>query len=133
MKNWIVKIVILMAVFGFVFTGWADKNAFSKNPVKGETTKGTVLDKTVKRTIMKVDKLTCGSCLAAINQKLNTFDGIIGLGADLRRGLVGVDHAKTLESKKIAEAITSIGYPAKILSVTEINYSESFAAEKTRR
>jgi copper chaperone CopZ len=126
MKNRMGKFLIIMVMIGLIAAGCSDKDVSARNPVFGKTVKKQVLDKIVNRTTMKVDKLSCGSCLTAIGQKLDDFEGVVGMGADLSHALVAVDHTKSLESKKIAEAITSIGYPAKILSVEEIDSSKAF-------
>lgn len=133
MKNRIPKVFIILFMIGFVATGCSDNDVSARGAFYEKTAKNTVLGKTVNRTLMKVDKLTCGSCLSAISQKLNTFDGMVGLGADLGQALVAVDHTKALESSKIAEAITSIGYPAKILSMTEIDSKKAFISQNTRQ
>jgi len=73
----------------------------------------------LQRTIMKVDKLTCGGCLTNINSKLGQLEGFVGMRADLGKGIVAVDHRSPLESKKVAYEISSIGYPAKIISKPE--------------
>jgi len=124
MDKWMLKILGRAIMIGVMVSLFSSPNVFAQNPAPGQT---------VQRTIMKVDKLTCGSCLATINQKLNTIEGVVGMGANLSRGLVAVDHTKVLESKKIAEAISSIGYPATVLSVTEIDSSKSFASARSRR
>ena len=125
MNKWTAKILIIAVITVFVALGCSDTNGSAKsgfNERKGET---IIPDKTVNRTLMKVDKLTCGSCLKAISQKLSTIIGVKGLEADISRGLVAVDHEKTLESIKISDAINSIGYPATIISVTELESSRT--------
>lgn len=124
MENRLVKIAVFMMLTGFVVAGCSDKTVSAKDPVLG---------KIVNRTLMKVDNLSCGSCVTTISEKLSTFEGVVGLGADLGQGMVAVDHTKAIESSKIAEAITSIGYPAKIVSETEIDSSKAFVSNNTRQ
>ena len=127
MKRRILKILPILMVIGVVVSGCFNNDTPEKGTSLKAASKSTVKDGiTVNRTIMKVDKLTCGSCLRAISQKLSTIDGISGMGADLSRGLVAVDHLKTLESDKVAEAITSIGYPAKVLVKTQNSQRRHF-------
>ena len=133
MKNRMSKVFIILIVIGFVISGCSDNDVSARGSSFEKTAANTVLGKTVNRTMMKVDKLTCGSCLSAISQKLNTFDGVVGMGANIGQALVAVDHTKAIESKKIAEAITSIGYPATILSVTEIDSKKAFIPQGTRQ
>ncbi len=78
-----------------------------------------------QRSILRVDKLSCGSCLSQINTKLQTFSGYLGMGVDLRRGLVAVDHRASLESTTISKAITSLGYPARVVSESTIDKNKS--------
>ncbi len=92
------------------------------SPARGEA---------IQRTILKVEKLTCGYCLSKINAKMQAMDGYIGMGANLGRALVGIDHRLTLESGEIAEAITSIGYPATVVSESEIDETRAFSAART--
>lgn len=87
----------------------------------------------LQRTIMKVDRLYCGSCLAKINSNLSQLKGFIGIGADLRRSLVAVDHRKPLESKTVASKISSIGYPATIISESEIDEKNALSGNDRKR
>lgn len=132
MRNRMTKILIFMVLIGFVVAGCSDKDVSARDFFSGKSVKNPVLDKTVNRTIVKVDNLACGSCLTTISEKLNTIVGVVGMGANLSQAIVTVDHAKVLESSKIAEAITSIGYPAKIVSVTEIDSSKAFVTGTAR-
>ncbi|MBW1890110.1 MAG: heavy-metal-associated domain-containing protein [Deltaproteobacteria bacterium] len=68
------------------------------------------------RTMLQVSKLSCGSCLSRIDTRLKELPGYMGMAADLRRGLVAVDHQTSLKNDKIAAAITGIGYPATVLA-----------------
>lgn len=114
----------LLVVAGFLFSSCSNGDVYANRPLS---------EKTVNRTTMKVDKLTCGSCLSTISEKLSTLDGVVGMGADLGRGLVAVDHKIDVESRRIEEAITSTGYPAKILSVEEIDSSRAFTTANSGR
>ncbi len=87
----------------------------------------------LQRTIMKVDKLTCGSCLTRINNKLGQLEGFVGIRANLRQSLVAVDHRNPLESKKIAYEISSIGYPAKIISESEVDEKKALSGNDGNR
>jgi len=133
MKDRMLKIIIFMVLVGFIVTSCSDNAVSERGAFYEGTSKNAVIDKTVNRTLMKVDNLSCGSCLATINEKLNTIEGVVGMGADLNRALVAVDHTKAIESGKIAEAITSIGYPAKVISVTEIDSRKAFADARSEQ
>ncbi len=84
----------------------------------------------VQRSILRVDQLSCGSCLYRINAQLKTLSGYLGMEANLRRGLVAVDHRVSLESETISKAITSIGYPARVLSESKIKDNASLFSER---
>jgi len=82
-----------------------------------------------ERTFFKVNNLSCGSCLGKINAKLKTFDGYIGMLTNLDKGLVAIDHRQRLTHSEISEAITSIGYPAKVASESEYDQQGSISSE----
>ncbi|CAB1065390.1 hypothetical protein D1BOALGB6SA_10187 [Olavius sp. associated proteobacterium Delta 1] len=81
------------------------------------------------RTFFKVNNLSCGACLVKINAKLKNFDGYIGMLANIDKRLVAVDHEQSLTDSEISEAITSIGYPAKMASESEYNQQRSISSE----
>lgn len=67
-------------------------------------------------TTLQVSRLSCGSCLATIEGELRKFDGMLGMRADLARGLVTVRHTEVLAPAKIAEVVTAAGYPAELVA-----------------
>ena len=73
----------------------------------------------LKQTTLEVSNLSCGSCLSRIDDTLKAYTGYSKLGADLRRGIVVVEHEAALEEQVIAKAITDIGYPAKVVAGKE--------------
>ena len=74
----------------------------------------------LKQTAFEVSNLSCGSCLSRIDDTLKAYTGYSKLGADLRRGIVVVEHEAALEEQVIAKAITDIGYPAKVVVEKEL-------------
>ena len=70
-------------------------------------------------TTLQVSRLSCGSCLATIEGELRKFDGMLGMRADLARGLVTVSHTEAFTPEKIAEVVTAAGYPAKLVDVAD--------------
>lgn len=80
-----------------------------------------------RRAIFKVDNLSCGSCLRAINQGLSSMDGFSGMGTNLFRRRVAVDFVDPLSAQKLGQAITGLGYPATLDSVAPVTQEESFA------
>ena len=85
-------------------------------------------DKTANRTIFQVSNLSCTSCFANIEAKLKTMEQTIGMNGDLRKGIVIVDHESALNGNTIAAAITTLGYPAKVVSTTKISAQKALAA-----
>ena len=67
-------------------------------------------------TVLQVSNLSCGSCLNNIEVELSKSAGMVGMNADLGKGLVAVKHTDELSADKIALAISGIGYPAKVLA-----------------
>ena len=73
----------------------------------------------LKQTTLEVSNLSCGSCLLRIDDTLKSYTGYSKLGADLRQGIVVVEHESTLKEQTIAKAISDIGYPAKVIAEKE--------------
>ena len=82
----------------------------------------------VQRTVLRVENMTCGYCLSRINNKLSDFEGMMGMRANLRQGIVTVDHRFSLEGGEIVGAITSLGYPASIMAQSEVDEKQAFSA-----
>jgi copper chaperone CopZ len=69
----------------------------------------------LKQTTLNVSNLSCGSCLSRIDDALRDYTGYSKLDADLRQGIVIVEHEASLEEQTIAKTISDIGYPAKVV------------------
>jgi len=80
----------------------------------------------VLRTSLRVNNLSCSSCLSTIGSELQTLPGALGMDADIDRKLVIVDHQQALTAKEIAAAVNRIGYPAKVLSTVEVPADKIF-------
>ncbi|MBW1898338.1 MAG: hypothetical protein JRI61_04675, partial [Deltaproteobacteria bacterium] len=50
-----------------------------------------------------------------------------------KRGLVAIDHRSPLESKKVASEISSIGYPATIISESEVDEKNALSGNDGNR
>ena len=87
----------------------------------------------LKRTVLKVDNLSCGGCFATISQSLTPMEGFSGFGANLLRKLIAVDFVPPLTPEAIAKTITESGYPAKLESTSNITEKESFAYIQQKR
>jgi len=88
-----------------------------------------VLAGDLARTTMKVDNLYCGACLTHIDATLKEIAGVDGMRGNLAQGVVQVDHQTSLTSEKIAETITELGYPATIVSQTNLTDQDSFSSQ----
>ncbi len=86
------------------------------------------VNQTVNRTTFQVSNLSCTSCLASIEKKLKTMPETIGMNGDAQRGVVTIDHQSALNGNTIAAAITTLGYPAKVVSTTKISAQKILAA-----
>ena len=69
------------------------------------------MDKKAAKHVMKVDGMTCGHCVAAIEKAVGEVPGVESVDVDLANKLVNVvcqDDALTHEA--IRRAVTSAGY-----------------------
>ena len=83
---------------------------------------------TISRTTLQVSNLSCTSCLTNIAQELRKAPETYGMNAYLSKGVVIVDHTTAFDSKKIASAISGLGYPARVVSTNEIPAQKAFSA-----
>ena len=58
-----------------------------------------------------------------------TAGGYIRVLANTDKGLVAVDHKQNLTDSEISEAITYIGYPAKVASESEVVQPKAITSE----
>ena len=82
-----------------------------------------------RRTCFKVDNMSCGYCIAKINNKLKTYDGYVDILVNLDQGLVIVDHRQDLTDSQITEAVTSIGYPARVAFASEYDQQATISSD----
>ncbi|MDX1775501.1 MAG: heavy metal-associated domain-containing protein [Desulfobulbales bacterium] len=83
---------------------------------------------TISRTTMQVRNLTCTSCLANIAAELRKLSSTFGMNGYLSRGIVMVDHADASENNMIADVISGLGYPARVVATNEIPVQKTFQA-----
>lgn len=107
--------------------------AFSIIAVSGIVTAEKNDANVLKRTVLKVDNLSCGGCFTTISQSLTSMEGFSGFGANLLRKLIAVDFVPPLTPEAIAKTITESGYPAKLESTNNISEKESFAYIQKKR
>ena len=63
------------------------------------------------QTTYTVEGMTCGHCVAAVTEVLESFGGT-GVAADLERGRVAFEIASTNRMGEILAALEEEGYPA---------------------
>ena len=83
------------------------------------------------RTVYKVRNLSCGACVGKIDTKLKDYDGYMSMLANIDLGLVVVDHRDNLTGGQIAEAITSLGYPAEEATRSESDQCKSVSGKSS--
>ena len=67
------------------------------------------------RTTLKIEGMTCGGCVPAVNVQLKNTEGVVAYEVSFEKGeaVVSYDPAKTTPAK-IAESVTRTGYSASV-------------------
>ena len=65
-----------------------------------------------------VANMSCGSCIARVEQALNTQPGVLRASANLSTGRVQADLSDPASAPDLARALTSAGYPAQPVADT---------------
>ncbi|WP_025322428.1 heavy-metal-associated domain-containing protein [Deferrisoma camini] len=69
------------------------------------------------RVLFAVEGLSCGSCEGQVVKALQAQPGVRAVGVDLRAGRVVVEYEPAVvDAKRLADAVTRIGYPARYLA-----------------
>jgi len=97
-----------------------------------KTWKAPIAGSTISRTTLKVGNLSCTSCLSNIAAELGKLPNTYGMEGYLSRGIVIVDHANDLKSSRIAEIITSLGYPSRAVVTNYIPAQKGFSPTQSR-
>lgn len=111
------RFFVLSMLIGSLFTAGALNLAHGAEVAKTvASAKTTAAD---QRVVLKVESISCGSCEARIREALKAEPGIAAVEVNLVERTVTVDYAKGLtDDKKIAERISKVGYPAKLLTLS---------------
>ena len=82
------------------------------------------------KTVLKVEGMTCGGCVAAVKVQLRKTEGVTAYDVSLEKGEaeVSYDPAKTTP-EKIAEAVSKTGFNASVKGKKD---EGSSAARRTR-
>lgn len=65
------------------------------------------------KTTVHVDGMTCGHCIAAVTEELESLDGVEGVSVDLNAGGISevtIDSDRKLKHEAISEAVAEAGY-----------------------
>jgi copper chaperone CopZ len=107
--------------------------------VPGSTDKASFLkiDGDVSKAVLNVKGLACSSCIQEIKAALSTINGIKDILVDITRGTAQVYYnGKELgDAGRLAQAITSRGYPAtlaKVYSAEEVRKETELAAARVQ-
>ena len=99
-------IFILVAAMLLCFTACEDGK--QSGETDGSAAQSQELENSTITTILSVDGMTCGNCVAAVTRELSAMEGIVGV--DVNIGKVTVEHKKDVSVADIKEAIMSAGY-----------------------
>jgi copper chaperone len=67
---------------------------------------------TQKETLLKVDGMSCGSCVHHVDVALKDVDGVSKVSVRLRQGEVLVQHAPDTAVESLVKALSEAGYEA---------------------
>jgi len=95
------------------------------------------INEDLSRAALRVEKLSCSSCIQQIKAALSGIQGIEDILVDISRGMVLVYYnSKTLtDSDRLAQAITLKGYPATLLRIyssEELRKEQAVAAARSQ-
>jgi copper ion binding protein len=63
-----------------------------------------------RTTTITVQGMTCGHCVAAVEQEIGQLAGVTGVDVDLTTGLVVIASAAELDPTVVAAAVDEAGY-----------------------
>ena len=104
--NKITTIFILVAAMLLCFAACEDDK--QSGETGGSAVESQELENSTVTTVISVDGMTCGNCVAAVTRELSAMDGIIGF--DVKIGKVMVEHETDVAVADIKETIMSAGY-----------------------
>lgn len=62
------------------------------------------------RTTITVEGMTCGHCVAAVQQEVGEIPGVTGVDVDLATGVVAIASEGELDPTAVAAAVDEAGY-----------------------
>ncbi len=91
----------------------------SSTPVKAEK---------LKRSLFKVEQMTCNACVSKVYNRLMKLDGYEGMLVNIEKKLIAVDHQEKLMPDSILSAMAEINKPANPIQPSRIASSTSISA-----
>ena len=64
----------------------------------------------MNETILKVPDMSCGHCVATVENALEQIDGVEGVDVSLDTKIVRVSHFGSMDIYALTEAIESVGF-----------------------
>ena len=81
------------------------------NPVASGTSKAATNTADIKKTVhLKVDGMTCGGCVSAIVNKVDTLDGVVSCDVSLENRSATVALSDPKAATTVEDAIRKLGY-----------------------
>ena len=105
--------------------------------VAGPSAQPPEITDAVSKAVLRVENLSCSSCIENIRGSLSGMEGILAVLVDLSGGIAEVyfDTDRLEDTAAVASTITEAGYPATVIDVLDadgIRSEERIAAEKAK-
>jgi copper chaperone CopZ len=99
----------------------------------GLLTTRLLADTSLAMTELKVQNMTCGSCVATITEALESVDGIESIDVSVTTGRSKVVfNPDQIGAAKIAEMVTAVGFPAEVDQLLSADQYQALQSEETR-
>ena len=92
------KTIALLAIVGFfAASGWAGEENHHK------------------KTVLGIEGMTCGGCVAAVKAKLKKTEGVLDYEVNLEKAEADVEYdSEKTDPEKIAESVSATGFKATV-------------------
>lgn len=74
----------------------------------------------IQRSTLKIDNLSCSSCVNNIESRLKSNKAVKGMSADLREKVINIDHDISLSASQLTTMIAKAGYGATVIAEQKI-------------
>lgn len=92
---------------------------------------GISLSNDLQRSTLKIDNLSCTSCVNKIESSLKTNDAIKGMSADLQEKVIDIDHNSSLTALQLVKIINKAGYGATVITEKKILANQVMSFSKS--